>query len=157
MGLRELYTSFGGRISRTSYWFGILVLLGIALVWLIALILYLRASNDGGRSYAVLEMIYIATMSFACTALMVQRLHDRNRSGLLAGPIWAPLIIYILGSYIGLTTQPTAVRGGTVFVPTSAGTAVLAIVGIVVLWTFIDLGCLRGTRGTNKYGHDPLP
>jgi uncharacterized membrane protein YhaH (DUF805 family) len=26
----------------------------------------------------------------------------------------------------------------------------------ISIWAFIELGCLRGTRGTNAYGPDPL-
>jgi uncharacterized membrane protein YhaH (DUF805 family) len=26
----------------------------------------------------------------------------------------------------------------------------------ITVWAFIELGCLRGTRGPNRYGPDPL-
>jgi uncharacterized membrane protein YhaH (DUF805 family) len=34
---------------------------------------------------------------------------------------------------------------------------VLLVVTIIVgIWFFIELGCLRGTVGSNRYGPDPL-
>jgi hypothetical protein len=31
------------------------------------------------------------------------------------------------------------------------------LTGVGILWTFVELGFLRGTRGPNKYGADPSP
>ena len=31
-----------------------------------------------------------------------------------------------------------------------------AIIFVVALWFFVELGCLRGTVGPNRYGPDPL-
>jgi uncharacterized membrane protein YhaH (DUF805 family) len=28
--------------------------------------------------------------------------------------------------------------------------------GIIAIWGFVELGCLRGTPGPNQYGPDPL-
>jgi uncharacterized membrane protein YhaH (DUF805 family) len=27
----------------------------------------------------------------------------------------------------------------------------------ITIWAFVELGCLRGTIGPNRYGPDPLP
>jgi uncharacterized membrane protein YhaH (DUF805 family) len=34
----------------------------------------------------------------------------------------------------------------------------LALAGAaIVMWAFVEMGCLRGTEGQNAYGADPLP
>lgn len=39
---------------------------------------------------------------------------------------------------------------------TTGGHALLAVMTIISLWFFIDLGFLRGEQGPNHYGPDPL-
>jgi uncharacterized membrane protein YhaH (DUF805 family) len=35
---------------------------------------------------------------------------------------------------------------------------VLSLVGAAIsIWGFVEIGCLKGTTGPNKYGPDPLP
>ena len=86
-------------------------------------------------------VIYISSL-----AVGVKRLHDRNKSG------WYLLLFYIAPSLLFAVSFGITVSDGS---GTVAGFLALAGVAIVI-WTFVELGCLRGTIGANAYGPDPI-
>jgi len=79
----------------------------------------------------------------SCLAVSVRRLHDRDRSA------WW-LLLYLLAP---LTLQTIAA-----FNDLDAALTVMlnVLAGAITIWALVDLGCLRGTWGTNRYGPDPL-
>jgi uncharacterized membrane protein YhaH (DUF805 family) len=80
---------------------------------------------------------------------MVKRLHDRNRPGYFAVFGLAPGLLYNLVDIAGFTSSDPAEM--------NLLEIVLLIVTIAVgIWFFVELGCLRGTVGANRYGPDPL-
>jgi uncharacterized membrane protein YhaH (DUF805 family) len=80
-------------------------------------------------------------------AFHTERLHDRGKSA------WWPLIFYAVPGVLGQLAK------GAWFVG-AAGTGlhyVLALAGFALsIWGFVEIGCLRGTAGPNKYGSNPL-
>ena len=50
------------------------------------------------------------------------------------GKYWLALLIYLVGGSLLLSLAA----------------------GVIAIWAFIELGCLRGTPGANQYGPDPL-
>src|SRR5207244_10023273 len=83
----------------------------------------------------------------------IKRLHDRDKSGwwLLLFYI-APSVLFGLGAVIwiiGIAADASGAATGIAFVFFAAGFA-------LSVWAFIELGCLRGTVGPNRYGPDPL-
>lgn len=76
-----------------------------------------------------------------------ERLHDRDRSA------WWLVVFYVLPAVLGQFAK-LASRSG------EFGAAlhfVLALTAFALtIWGFVEIGCLRGTAGTNSYGPDPL-
>lgn len=68
-------------------------------------------------------------------ALAIKRLHDRNKSG------WWLLVFYLLPGVIDNIGMYTAVQ--LVFHLASLALSI---------WALVELGFLRGTSGSNKYG-----
>jgi len=77
----------------------------------------------------------------------IKRLHDRNKSG------WYLLLFYIVP---GILVTAAAVM----YVTMDDATLTSAVLGLaafaVGVWAFVELGCLRGTVGANRYGPDPI-
>jgi uncharacterized membrane protein YhaH (DUF805 family) len=108
----------------------------------------------------VLLMYYIA---FAVTA---KRLHDRNKSA------WWMLIFYLLPLLLNIPTylmlpeylhmMQQAITAAQNHLPppqapqNPVATLTNGAATIISLWAFVELYCLPGTTGPNKYGADPL-
>jgi uncharacterized membrane protein YhaH (DUF805 family) len=147
--LTSLYTSFNGRINRAAYWFGIIFLV------LVALIIFLGVGALLGVSIMapdlrlrLIGLVLGALLIYAWVALMVKRLHDRDRPAWLVGLFLAPSLITSITNLIGVTGNPLAFNILD-FLP-------FALSVIIAVWAFVELGCLRGTAGTNQHGPDPL-
>jgi uncharacterized membrane protein YhaH (DUF805 family) len=138
----QLFFSFRGRINRAPYWIVAVcnLLMFLAAIFVGAAFGYQFAFILGGLAF-----IPLIVSSFA---IMIKRLHDRNKSG------WWVLFFYVLpmilsGMQKALRTIPEATA-------VLLGFACAAIAGIISLWMLIELGFLRGTIGPNRYGPDPL-
>lgn len=131
-----LYTVFDGRINRKPYWLGTLGLL-VAVMILYGLIF----SVLGIASIIPIIILSLATL-YPSFALIIKRLHDRNKSG------WWSLVFYIpsILSNIVNATMP----GGTLAM-------ICGLLGLIAaIWLLVEVGFLKGTDGPNDYGPDPL-
>jgi uncharacterized membrane protein YhaH (DUF805 family) len=75
----------------------------------------------------------------SATAVGAKRLHDRNKSG------WWLLLLYGLPGGLAGVDRPMGYEIAFDLVGT-----------IISIWALIELGFLRGTRGRNQFGSDPL-
>ncbi len=150
MDWTTLLFSFQGRINRAKYWLvGLLnvaawVVFGsIALIWLGGMETdnLFRFAGGALLIWAVAIALSIAgTWAFLATG--VKRLHDRDKSG------W-----WILLFWFG----PGLSGGSNTAMADSGANWVLSLIGLgIAIWGFVELGCLRGTRGPNRFGPDPL-
>lgn len=129
--MKEVFTSFEGRIGRQTLWLSwLLLIIAAAIISSIIVMLfgtrlptepmmhgynfYYDLGLVGGILMTIASIFYI----WAGLAIAIKRWHDRNKSG------WWVLI--------GL-------------VPVIGG-----------LWVLIENGFLKGTDGPNDYGPDPL-
>jgi len=144
MSLTQLLFSFQGRLNRQPYW-----LIGIAIGVVMTLMAIFTVTNAllehdiGGITFAILVifgLLYIPAIWIGL-AIGTKRLHDRDKSA------WWLLVFYVLPSVLSQIGYQMGLLGGLVF-----SLASLA----VAIWAFVELGCLRGTRGPNRYGPDPL-
>jgi uncharacterized membrane protein YhaH (DUF805 family) len=142
MDFVNIFISFSGRINRAKYWIAVLIFTAINLVFVA--LAYLASQSTA--LHGVKTAVGIATM-ISGIAVAIKRLHDRNKSGwFVLLFVVAPAILLGLGLAIG--TMST----GSDFIATA-----LWLIAIVIgVWSFVELGCLRGTIGRNKYGSDPL-
>jgi uncharacterized membrane protein YhaH (DUF805 family) len=142
-----LFTSTDGRIPRRTYWIGIVIL---TLTGVPALLL--GAFLGGNTGVAIVNLFFL----WCGFALSVKRAQDRNFHYLF------------VAAYFGLVALLTSVQASTkggisdkMMDPSVAPRVLLVAVTVLfaayVIFLFIQLGCLRGTIGPNKYGPDPLP
>lgn len=144
MDWKSLLFSFEGRINRAKYWLAVLI---FAVVYVVVGIFVALLMTALGQNTALIVggLVGLAALVFgiwAGLAVGVKRLHDREKTG------WWLLVFWLLPGVIG-----------------SAGSAIGGLAGGILslaslalsIWAIVELGCLKGTTGQNKYGPDPLP
>jgi uncharacterized membrane protein YhaH (DUF805 family) len=146
----EFYFSTRGRISRSQYWLRFFLP-----VFIIVLILDVIAVGGRERGLEVLPRIFQLIIIWPGIAMLVKRIHDRNKSGvlvwLLYGP-WIPAIVLAIAAIAAVAAGDRETALGL-----SVALVVLWIwVGLVGIWFFIEFGCMRGTVGANRFGPDPV-
>jgi len=150
MNFIELVTRLDGRINRAKYWLGSIVT-GLIFVAITIPLIFAQGLPEDPEDLKsslwwlpILQLIFL----YPWTAIMVKRLHDRNRPSYFAAFMVVPILISMATNFLGLTGD--AEHSG----------ALDWILGVIILgvgiWFFIELGCLRGTIGDNQYGPDPL-
>ncbi len=138
----HLFFKFGGRANRAKFWIAALVYAVINII--LAAIGY--AMDQGGAFQAVNGILQLVIL-VSSIAVGVKRLHDRDKSG------WYLLLFYVVpgvlvatASVLGMTMEDSTIIAG-----------ILGLVAFAVgVWAFVELGCLRGTIGANRFGPDPL-
>ncbi len=159
---------FEGRINRARYWLATLVILGSMFVALLLLavismifgiatgtlsinIIGISASfelgdDDTAVKVAMFPQVVVIPMTlvfawFYMTA-SIRRLHDRNKSGWWIIPFVAATGFYgQFGNWLG-NSRAAAFVGIAVFV--------------AFIWGIVEMYCLKGTSGPNRFGPDPL-
>jgi uncharacterized membrane protein YhaH (DUF805 family) len=142
MNFVNLFISPSGRINRAKFW---IVTLCVVVFFLavIGVTMAVTSSMDAmfrAALIAYIPIIYVGVING------IKRLHDRNKSG------WWVLLFY---------GAPTALSAIAALLDSATETSMLLLLlqvfslGISI-WGLIELGCLRGTIGHNKYGSDPL-
>ena len=98
MRLFAPFTRFQGRITRRTFWAGLVVLAAISPFSLSALI-----SNDPFsevivkiRELGLPGLLWSAVLIYALAALLTKRLHDRGKTGLYAVLFYAPALLTAL-------------------------------------------------------------
>lgn len=140
----DLLFGFSGRINRAKYWLAVAICIAASVVVSI-LGLFLGSTIGSVLSGAA----SLATLIIGI-AISIKRLHDRDKSAW-----WLLLFMLAPGVLLGfgiLTGALGMIDGG------GGGIGwVLSLAGIAIgIWGFVELGCLRGSIGPNRYGPDPL-
>lgn len=130
-----LYTSLEGRISRKPYWLATLLMIVVCGPLLFFLLI------SAGSSVTILVQLLLIYPSFA---LALKRAHDRNRPAALIVGFFALAVLLDIMQLLGFG----AWRGVPLII------FLLWFASIILL--IIDLGFFRGTKGSNRYGPDPL-
>jgi uncharacterized membrane protein YhaH (DUF805 family) len=138
----SLFFKFSGRINRAKYWLAALIYAVIYLV--LAVVGY---ATDQSVVYQAINGMLNIVIFISSLAVGIKRLHDRNKSG------WYLLLFYIVP---GILVTAAAVM----YVTMDDATITSAVLGLAAfaigIWAFVELGCLRGTVGPNRYGPDPI-
>jgi uncharacterized membrane protein YhaH (DUF805 family) len=150
MDWTTLLFSFNGRINRGKYWFAVLIYLVVWIAFIALCLIWLGGTNiDNLLSFAgtalllwLIGFVLFIVLTWSSLAVGIKRLHDRDKSG------W-----WILLFWLG----PSVLGGWQTTAPDMGASLVLALAaGVIAIWGFVELGCLRGTPGPNRYGPDPL-
>jgi uncharacterized membrane protein YhaH (DUF805 family) len=141
----RLFFSFRGRAGRAAFWlvsltWGVLGL-GFDAIWSATG----AAQVQVGRNHFVdvAFALPLLVMLVSCVAIAVKRLHDRNRSA------WWILLFYVAPPVLQAIAPLDALESVVMV-------SLMILSGALSLWALIELGCLRGTRGPNRHGPDPL-
>jgi uncharacterized membrane protein YhaH (DUF805 family) len=140
--------SFRGRIGRAKY---ILVQSALLAFWFIFFI-KLSAYFSPQENALYFTWVVAIAMIWINLATMVKRLHDRNRSGWWAVPIFilSRLSYVYYGLFFGLGF------GVDISIAEELLLVMLAVaVSVLQTWVFIELVFLIGTEAPNRYGPDP--
>jgi uncharacterized membrane protein YhaH (DUF805 family) len=159
--------SFEGRINRAKCWLAMLIIL----CWMIFLGLLIvaigslfggptsfsfgvndifrvldpaayRSLSPTGLAHLLVKASGTALFAWVYLATSIKRLHDRDKSGW-----WMVPFFVIPGLY-----NEFADRLDNHYV--SLLLALIAFVGL--LWGFVEMYCLKGSRKTNRFGPNPL-
>jgi uncharacterized membrane protein YhaH (DUF805 family) len=167
-----LLFSFNGRINRVQFWLGCVLggVAGAMLLFVLALgapPLNAFAKPSGGIAQVLTTASFmfgapLLLMSWIGAALQTKRLHDRGRSALwmMAPMLPALMVVFSLVStaaQILHAVQVGAFAGGEVLIAAAMASAGMwmLILTLVHLFMFVDLGCMPGKPGQNKYGNPP--
>jgi uncharacterized membrane protein YhaH (DUF805 family) len=152
-GIVGLLSTYVGRINRSKYWTAVLIYVAINVVVVaIGFIMFGNsilalgddAADDGiilglaskGIGFILLVVVIYIPLLVSSVFVGIKRLHDRDKSG------WWLLVFYLVPMLLNGLGDVSSIFSFVAF-------------GISI-WAFVELGCLRGTPGPNKYGPDPL-
>lgn len=140
MNILHVLFGFSGRINRAKFWLAVLIYF-VFFFGLMTVVMMTTSSMTVMLTAAVLLYVPLVVSGFA---VGLKRLHDRNKTGWwLAAFYGVPLVLNLIGYYVldeeGMPAQ-----------------ALLLISFGVNVWALVELGCMRGTIGSNDYGSDPL-
>lgn len=158
MGLVSLLFSFNGRIKRSQYWLGTIAVNVIN--WMVFFVVTSAnfaavqskdpsAQLSGLLSQSALTLPVSLAVTWAALAIQVKRFHDRGQSGWWTLLPLAPVVFMVMEVITGIGQGWPIER-----LIASLGMPFLALM-VICVGFFINLGCLPGTDGPNKYGNPP--
>ncbi|GLQ11067.1 hypothetical protein GCM10007913_29990 [Devosia yakushimensis] len=155
MDFQALYTITTGRVSRKTWWIGILILgiAGIVLTLLLGLVGLGPTATSAGWGSLLVTLLLL----YPSYCLSLKRRQDRANNGLdlkiLLGLSLLSSVIQTLG--IGITATDI---GGGVMMPSPAPWLSVLLLALAAfgIYMLVQLGFLRGTIGPNQYGDDPV-
>jgi uncharacterized membrane protein YhaH (DUF805 family) len=179
MGLGALLFSFRGRINRVQFWqaaliyvvlYAVIITIGIvtgqitlqSVVPQIFFLIYFRLMmgfglfvGSGSGFQSVITIIQLV-MLISVLSVGAKRLHDRNKSA------WWLLVFYsvsvmaaIEGVFIVVNVNALPLMLPLMFSPIVHYLSWIIMLALQA-WYFVELGCLPGTDGPNRYGPDSL-
>ena len=109
MRLGYLLTSFEGRINRKPFWLSNIALVVIFMVVAIAIfaVLGARGTDVTDRLANRIGLIGLLILLYPSAALLVKRLHDRDRPGILAAVFLGPSLLVGITDALGITGRET--------------------------------------------------
>lgn len=145
----QFYFSLKGRVSRSQYWLKFfLPVLGITVILNILAV-------AGSEAFNILHSIFQLVVLWPGIAMLVKRIHDRDKPGALVWLLYGPLILAIFLTIAALIAAFADSTGGASALGIISAMLWIAVV-VVGIWFLIEFGCMRGTIGPNRYGPDPV-
>ena len=140
----EFMFGAGGRINRAKYW---LSLLKFGIAGLLAAVTLFTAAGIAAPLFIIMVVLVFIPWLLWGFAFHTERLHDRDKSA------WWLAVFCLMPGVLDQFATAAWFAG-------AAGTAlhyILALAGFALtIWGFVEIGCLRGTAGSDAYGPDPL-
>ena len=159
----QFYFSFRGRISRSQYWLRFVVPYIVVAIVLQTAIALTGPGSGANVALTVIYGLFVLICIWPHLAVLVKRIHDRNKSGWLCLALYIPWILFSIALMAWLGAVLVAIAAGKSETAAVAVGGFMIVVGIlgaislgIALWFFIEFGCLRGTIGANRFGPDPV-
>ena len=144
MDWQQFLFSTGGRVTRSQFWLAVLIYF-LTIVVATGATLFIITAPPSDLAALILYIgggLLFLCVFFSAMAVTIKRLHDRNRIGWWNVPM-VVLPCLLLSASNGLVSESTS-------------ELLWLIATVLGLWGVIELGCLRGTVGANRFGEDPL-
>jgi len=170
MSWGSYFFSFQGRINRAKLWLFIPIMIGIYIVYFMLFSVLFGSSifamlkggsaglAAGGASIGagmLLTCILFIAILFASLALTVKRLHDRDKGAIWIVVFW--LLPVIINVVVVMNRFAAMSAGDGTMGAANSALGMLSLISFAIsIWAFVELYCLRGTAGDNRYGPDPL-
>ncbi|HHY48851.1 MAG TPA: DUF805 domain-containing protein [Alphaproteobacteria bacterium] len=175
-----LFTSTQGRISRKSWWLGVIILIVANLIISFLLLPLVGVSmipnmgalvtpsgdvdaaalsqtiTDSMRRSSWASLIVFVIFAYPGYALSVKRRHDKDNNGMDVLIYFALTAVVLLIGALGIGWETMTVGEVTIPTPSMWLNLLNLAVGIYALYLLVVLGFLKGTPGPNQYGPDPL-
>jgi uncharacterized membrane protein YhaH (DUF805 family) len=143
MDWQTLLFATGSRINRATFIGAILAYACVLFLFYFAAVVLLTTDWRNAPLFVYVCFGLILSLSFfSIVTVAIKRLHDRDKSG------WWAIPLVILPGVLSSAAND--------LVTPSTGAVLYACSGLLMLWDFVELACLRGTHGPNKFGSDPL-
>jgi uncharacterized membrane protein YhaH (DUF805 family) len=149
MNFGTLLFSFQGRLNRAKYWLAVLIYVVASMIGNVL---------DYAMGFTILGFIISLVVLVSSIGVGIRRLHDRDKSG------WWLLLFYLAPGILVTIGVATGIVSGVAMEDAGMGMLMgggIALIFIIpalaiLIWAFVELGCLRGTVGPNRFGPDPL-
>ncbi len=142
--LFEFLFGASGRINRAKYWRSTLL---FTVAGLMAAVILFTAAGIAAPLFIIMVVLVLVPWLLWGLSVTTERLHDRDKSA------WWLVVFYLVPGALGQFAKAAWVAGAT-------GTVLHYILALasfaLTIWGFVEIGCLRGTAGSNTYGPDPL-
>ncbi len=142
--LFEFLFGASGRINRARYWRSTLL---FTVAGLMAAVILFTAAGIAAPLFIITVVLVLILWLLWGFSITTERLHDRDKSA------WWLVVFYLVPAVLGQLAKTAWFAG-------AAGTVLHYIVALasfaLTIWGFVEIGCLRGTAGSNTYGPDPL-
>lgn len=155
MDFKALFSTTTGRISRKTWWIGVVVLLiaGVILSAIFGAIGLGATATSAGWGSVIVALLLL----YPGYCIGIKRRQDRGNNGLDLKILYGLTVLSTLIQALGIGITTTDIGNG-VLIPTPAGwlMTLLVILGIFGIYMLVQLGFLKGTQGSNAYGADPV-
>lgn len=148
------FFSFRGRLNRAGYWLALFIIMVAETIFG-----FIQSASSVNSPAGILIDLLVAVAEAAAVvaslAITVKRLHDRDKS------VWWLLALYLvpallaaLAVFLGVVANTSV--GAAADYATPAFWVCWFTTFAIIVWLLIELGCRRGSVGSNRYGPDPL-
>jgi len=152
--LVSLLTTTEGRIGRKQWWTGAVAMIVVALV-LSILLVAVTGANPTAVAWGGLVITLL--MAWPSYALGIKRRHDRDSDGLDLKIMIGISILLGLIQALGIGFTMTDIGGGAMMPVPATWLSILNLAyAVYAIYMLVQLGFLRGTLGSNRFGADPL-
>jgi len=142
--LFEFLFGASGRINRAKYWRSTLL---FTVAGLMAAVILFTAAGIAAPLFIIMVVLVLIPWLLWGFSITTERLHDRDKSA------WWLVVFYLVPGVLGQLAKTAwffGATGAVLHYPLALASFALTI------WGFVEIGCLRGTAGSNTYGPDPL-